>query len=585
MDIYGILQEMETDEADESVLRNSFNDGYYSLIKDEDTRKIYSLLSNVMSLWLDIKDNKNPYKPKYVFENGTSFTINELTKQDKETLSSLDYNRLPEILNAQIHDVIWVKWHDYKAACIAADSFEKLYENTFDENNWINCCKYINRAIIIASCISDSERKNKYSDKIFNDVLVLDGQDKLFLSITLCEILIDQDAECDFIKLLEISDKLIDAETDNDNRRKTSYELKKKLLKKLGKNSDLNKVDIDYADKLVELADNTNNKTQNTWAQSENKYQQALIIYQNNKLQSKYDDTYKKLEIVQKHIAANMQIIQKSIDVTDYYKQIERTYNSLSINESLVRLTIELPFLSKEHSIKEINNSRNSLQNFISTAITDSQGRNIFYLPALDLNNKENVMLHAYHNANLSADIYGSILVQKVFSKINNRTDFSENVIDVLTKDNPIIPEYREDVIKYGLYLAVHEQIYEALHILIPQTEHIFRILAKDCGDSIYRFTRGGFQQAILLNNIFSADNLNKCFNEDILFTFDSLLQQKAGANIRNEICHGLMNPRESMTGSCYYFVGALMKLLSWYAPKVQDIIEDWIEEGKVKHK
>ena len=586
MNIYEILHKIEEYEPDESLLRNSFNDNrYYSLIKDEDTRKLYSLLSNVMSLWLDIDDKKNCYKPMYVFENGTSFTINELNEQDKEILYSLDYNKTPEIINAQIHDVIWVKWHDYRAACIAADSFEKLYEKTFDEDNWINCCKYIKRAIIIAACISDSERKKKYLDKIFNDVLALNGQDKLFLSTTLCDLLIDQDAECDFYQLLEISDKLIESETDNDIRRKTSYELKKKLLKKLGKNSDINKVDIDYADKLVEIADNTDNSSQNSWAQSEIKYQRALIIYQNNKLQSKYDDTYKKLEIVQKHMAANMQIIQKSLDVSEFYKQIECTYNPLSTNEALVRLTIELPFLSKEHSIKEVKDSKSFFQNLFTTAITDSQGRTIFNLPPLDINNEENVMLHAYRNANRNADIYGSILVHKIFEKINNRMDFSENVIEVITKDNPIIPEYREDVIKKGLYLAINEQIYEALHILIPQTEHIFRVIAKDCGDSIYRFTKSECQQAILLNNIFSAENLNKCFDENILFTFDSIMQQKVGANIRNEICHGLMDPNNANSGSCYYFVGALMKLLSWYAPKVQDIIENWIEEGKVKHK
>ena len=50
--------------------------------------------------------------------------------------------------------------------------------------------------------------------------------------------------------------------------------------------------------------------------------------------------------------------------------------------------------------------------------------------------------------------------------------------------------------------------------------------------------------------------------DNDILFLFKGLLNEQAGANIRNNIAHGIMNERQACSGASLFFICAVIKLL-----------------------
>ena len=51
-------------------------------------------------------------------------------------------------------------------------------------------------------------------------------------------------------------------------------------------------------------------------------------------------------------------------------------------------------------------------------------------------------------------------------------------------------------------------------------------------------------------------------YDNDILFTFKGLLNEQAGANIRNEVAHGLLEESDAGSGMCLFFDAAVIKLL-----------------------
>ena len=57
-----------------------------------------------------------------------------------------------------------------------------------------------------------------------------------------------------------------------------------------------------------------------------------------------------------------------------------------------------------------------------------------------------------------------------------------------------------------------------------------------------------------VLSSILSLPELLDCYDNDILFTFRGLLNEQAGANIRNEIAHGIISVYACSTGVCLYF-------------------------------
>jgi hypothetical protein len=65
---------------------------------------------------------------------------------------------------------------------------------------------------------------------------------------------------------------------------------------------------------------------------------------------------------------------------------------------------------------------------------------------------------------------------------------------------------------------------------------------------------------------------LNECYDNDILFTFKGLLNEEAGANIRNEIAHGLLNEVNACTGVCLFFDATVIKLLLLTSPEAYSV-------------
>ena len=71
------------------------------------------------------------------------------------------------------------------------------------------------------------------------------------------------------------------------------------------------------------------------------------------------------------------------------------------------------------------------------------------------------------------------------------------------------------------------------------------------------------------------------CYDNDILFTFRGLLNEQAGANIRNEIAHGIISEYACSTGVCLYFGVAVIKLLSLTSVSCYQILKN---SKKLKH-
>ena len=155
------------------------------------------------------------------------------------------------------------------------------------------------------------------------------------------------------------------------------------------------------------------------------------------------------------------------------------------------------------------------------------------------------------------------------------KLDLQEADLDLIFENNPIIPRGQEKDVQRGVYYGLTGHMSDALDKLAPKVENIIRNLAEMCGDLMtYYDSKEGVQQKKVLSQVFIGEKLNECIEENILFTFDGLLQQKAGSNIRNRIGHGLNTEAECSTGDCIYFVMIVLKFCALYCESFVDEIE-----------
>ena len=93
-------------------------------------------------------------------------------------------------------------------------------------------------------------------------------------------------------------------------------------------------------------------------------------------------------------------------------------------------------------------------------------------------------------------------------------------MVEFLVKDNPIIPDGREKIFQSGLYMFLNGDYYEALHILAPQVENLFRNIAREVGGLTVTLEKDGSSMEKVLSSVFSLPELLACYDNDILFTF-----------------------------------------------------------------
>nr|WP_300848502.1 DUF4209 domain-containing protein [uncultured Schaedlerella sp.] len=66
-----------------------------------------------------------------------------------------------------------------------------------------------------------------------------------------------------------------------------------------------------------------------------------------------------------------------------------------------------------------------------------------------------------------------------------------------------------------------------------------------------------------------------------MIFTFKGLLNEQEGANIRNEVAHGIISGAACSSGVCLHFGAAVIKILSFTSIPCYDILRN---SERLKH-
>lgn len=177
--------------------------------------------------------------------------------------------------------------------------------------------------------------------------------------------------------------------------------------------------------------------------------------------------------------------------------------------------------------------------------------------------------------------IVGNIWIKNVLSLIRDRFVIDNSMVEFLVKDNPIVPEGRQRIFQSAISLFLRGEFYEAIHIMAPQTENLFRNIAKEVGGLTVTLENDGSSMEKVLSSIFNLPEMLDCYDNDILFIFKGLLNEQAGANIRNEVAHGIIGEKACSSGVCLYFGVAVIKLLSYTSLPCYEILKN---SEKLRH-
>lgn len=553
----------------------------------EEEKSIFDLLKNIVSLGTKIHDDGIEFHPMFVMADGSrTFSIEDISEDDYLILHSLELDKMPLILRALIADILWTNKKEFSTAKTAADAYWKLFMLWYTDEDNVGTIDMIRRAV----CISVQTKQTTLYNEIqewFNEFIDTKAASaEGFFSLKIMELFFKQ-KNFDVFIILKVLDDLIDGNSDNIAKVEQAYKLKTECLFKLKRKEDAIKNNNLLADYYLEFAEKIFKKDIQGALRAVNFYQKGIMLYRNNGESDKADAAHKRLVEIQKEIPKIMVPFSVELDIKGVIDNLKANMEGLSFEECVIRLTQMFVFEKQEDIKKRVIEEfkDNPISHLFGKSLINAQGQTVLALHPLDIHDPEKdpklMELHMYQNALEKQKVAGDIWVKNALIIIRDKFVIDKSMVGFLVKDNPIIPDGRERIFQSGLYMFLNGDYYEALHILAPQVENLFRNIAREVGGLTVTLEKDGSSMEKVLSSILSLPELVDCYDNDILFTFRGLLNEQAGANIRNEIAHGIISEYACSTGVCLYFGVAVIKLLSLTSASCYQILKN---SEKLKH-
>ncbi len=256
----------------------------------------------------------------------------------------------------------------------------------------------------------------------------------------------------------------------------------------------------------------------------------------------------------------------------------------MNFKQAVVRLIQSVPIISKNEIEKRVlENVTNPIACLFGVGVKNDKGQTIVNIPGLDISNPKKDMsvfeMHMNQEALQLEECYGKVLWWGMCF-IKEKYTFEKSDLLFLIEDNPIIPDGRNKVILSAIFYGLNGELFEALHILAPQMEKLFRTIAEASGSVMAELKKDFTVQEKLLTSIFDDEVLWDCYDNDILFLFKGLLNEKSGANIRNEIAHGVMTSGKGNSAVAIYFYCLVLRVLSFTSKGYYEIIKEIKEKS-----
>lgn len=152
----------------------------------------------------------------------------------------------------------------------------------------------------------------------------------------------------------------------------------------------------------------------------------------------------------------------------------------------------------------------------------------------------ENLSFNYVQNLEVE-NLFMILTFEKLFDKYNIR---SSTLVDYIYQSQ-VFKENARLIIEKGVEAYFDDNHIVAMHLIIPQLEAGFRNIIKIQESSVTKANNIGGMNFILFAEILKNDLLKNYFDADMIFYFKAILNDQKGLNLRNDVCHGLLNSTE----------------------------------------
>ena len=150
-----------------------------------------------------------------------------------------------------------------------------------------------------------------------------------------------------------------------------------------------------------------------------------------------------------------------------------------------------------------------------------------------------------------------------------------------LARQSPIVPKGREGLFGKALFHGYERDFVSALHLLLPQIEHMVRFHLKQAGAKTTNLDQVGIENENGLSTLMDLPEAETVFGKDLAFELKTLFCDAFGPNLRNELAHGLLDEDACHSPFAIYawWLGVRLVFNTWWNAARKD--DGMVEEGE----
>lgn len=507
--------------------------------------KVFYLLRNAYSMALKPGSLNEPYEAGCIRGNSRSAILEDFTEQDLEFFESI----LDEItdcrLKSRIADILWIIKipKNIKFLGIAVNEYSKISLEPSSLNQFK--IDVFERAIRLSRLSKIT--KNQYVEisnqilECFNKAEPTDRHYCLSMSYLLDIAELNKKLQSSVAEKLE---NFADTFTEEEEFRAAIdyYQESQKWYRKLKNSRKIAKTALKIANILIEKAKEIGAISSKIDLGQALKELIGVPKKDRNELEidQKIDEIRKLMEQNNQDIGSEMSLIATDkIDISRYKNDAKLVVKGKQLSEAVLCLANITANPLYEDIKKSSENllKMSMISNFIAQIYVDAGGRKLQQIMTKD-DRLKHEMYQQYHiHVKLAVD--GRIL--PAFWQILEEHRVSMSCIYNICKNSSVVTADRADIWAQGLYYGFDRNFLVSSHLLIPQIEHLARILLRQEKIPTTTIDENGVESEKSINSLLQEPKIYELLGRDLTEELKFLLTEPMGLNYRNKICHGLV--------------------------------------------
>ncbi len=274
-------------------------------------------------------------------------------------------------------------------------------------------------------------------------------------------------------------------------------------------------------------------------------------------------------ESSQKALGEMSRVQTGPVDITKIVEQARNEVRGKPIREALLSFcNLEAVFNVAEAREQAIEILRQSpLLGLVSMNVVSRDGRTIAKPPGMSLDGTSEddeaaikVQVIREYQIRVGLIVQGMIWPALEVLRLEHRLREADFI--GLANQSPIVPKDRVRLLGKALFEGFDGDFVAALHILVPQIEHMVRYHLKQAGVHTTTLDSQGIETEVGMSTLMERPEAKEIFGADLHFELQTLFCDPLGPNLRNEIAHGLLDDDASLSVYSIYAWWLALKLV-----------------------